>query len=736
MSHIDPTYRYLNLEGTWPLVQRDGLAIGADGSMSLAKLPSMSAVSGSSIPPVGGLTGPFGIGADACGNFYVADPVANRILRIDTCDGSVAPLRCFGGIGSAPGQLDTPRGVAVSPRGILLVADSGNHRVQLVDLATGQLRGLWGSTSGIADPWDLAVDSLGKVYVADAGTLQPNGTRTGATIVKLNAEGERDATFSATFAAQTQPGAPTGVAIAMLSTGGASMERLLVLDAQPPRLLAYQLDGTLDSEATSRWATLLADVTAPVAVTASSDRLYVGDADTGRVLVFDHDGKFLGEAAGSSVAGLALDCHGRLVAHPGAGGDVQLSGDQPAYAECGTFLAGPFEAPSEPTRWWQLRATIDDLPSLAHVRFFTYTSDTMDGVAGNVPSLPVTCALDEPAPSVGPDVVKEAPIDSWRAAPWDARDLLILNAPARWLWIAGIMHGDGTATPVMRQMRVEFDVEGWMRYLPAIFSRDDASRVFLERALALFQVPYDDEASLVDDIALLSDPFAASDATPHPTWLEWLATWVQADLEETWSAVTRRQAIADAFRLFARRGTKETIRRLVAMHTGATPRIEELFSVAGPWALGVSQGLGFGTILTPEPAEGAVLGSTAVADHSRLLADEDYGVPAYEDVAHRFLVYVYSAELSSADQLRAVRRMLDQEKPAHTTYELCVIEPRMRVGLQSLVGVDAIVGGAPLGGAFDGTRALGLDAVLPDAGRVAGGIIGDNARVGQRATVA
>jgi hypothetical protein len=59
--------------------------------------------------------------------------------------------------------------------------------------------------------------------------------------------------------------------------------------------------------------------------------------------------------------------------------------------------------------------------------------------------------------------------------------------------------------------------------------------------------------------------------------------------------------------------------------------------------------------------------------------------------------------------------VLDREKPAHTTYHLCVIEPRMRVGLQSIVGVDAIVGGAPTGSAFDGTHELGIDMVLPDS---------------------
>jgi hypothetical protein len=56
--------------------------------------------------------------------------------------------------------------------------------------------------------------------------------------------------------------------------------------------------------------------------------------------------------------------------------------------------------------------------------------------------------------------------------------------------------------------------------------------------------------------------------------------------------------------------------------------------------------------------------------------------------------------------------VLDREKPAHTTYTLCTIGPRMRVGATARVGVDAIVAGPPpptaLGAPGDGRGALTL----------------------------
>jgi hypothetical protein len=43
--------------------------------------------------------------------------------------------------------------------------------------------------------------------------------------------------------------------------------------------------------------------------------------------------------------------------------------------------------------------------------------------------------------------------------------------------------------------------------------------------------------------------------------------------------------------------------------------------------------------------------------------------------------------------LAEIRRIVEREKPAHTDYRIELFDPDMRVGLQSRVGIDAIVGG-------------------------------------------
>ena len=78
------------------------------------------------------------------------------------------------------------------------------------------------------------------------------------------------------------------------------------------------------------------------------------------------------------------------------------------------------------------------------------------------------------------------------------------------------------------------------------------------------------------------------------------------------------------------------------------------------------------------------------------------------------------------ETISRVRAVLDREKPAHTDYHLCVIEPRMRVGFQASVGIDTVVGGSAeeikLGSAMLG----GHDVI----GGEPGGRIGNQNRIG------
>ena len=128
----------------------------------------------------------YAVTVDNAGNVYVADSSNNTIRKI-TPNGVVSTIAgsAGSGAGSADGtssaaQFNSPRGLAVDNTGNVYVADYGNHTIRRVtpDGAVATLAGLAGS-SGYADgtgsaarfdnPWGLAVDTSGNVFVADNG---------------------------------------------------------------------------------------------------------------------------------------------------------------------------------------------------------------------------------------------------------------------------------------------------------------------------------------------------------------------------------------------------------------------------------------------------------------------------------------------------------------------------------------------------------------------------------------
>ncbi len=134
---------------------------------------------------------PRGVAVDGSGNVYVADSGANyRIQKLDVTPGASGNWETLTqGSGKNPGQVSSPSSLAIDRDGNLYVADTRNHRVQKRDAATGvwsdwkKSDGFSGNGAGeFMEPFGIAVDGNGDVYVADTGNhrIQKLDTDTGS----------------------------------------------------------------------------------------------------------------------------------------------------------------------------------------------------------------------------------------------------------------------------------------------------------------------------------------------------------------------------------------------------------------------------------------------------------------------------------------------------------------------------------------------------------------------------
>jgi phage tail-like protein len=102
--------------------------------------------------------------------------------------------------------------------------------------------------------------------------------------------------------------------------------------------------------------------------------------------------------------------------------------------------------------------------------------------------------------------------------------------------------------------------------LPAAFQEDDFGRRFvsaLDDVLAPLFATLDCWDSYLD-AQLAPDDF-----------VDWLASWVGVDIDETWTLERRRTLIQDAVALYRIRGTAAGLAAHVRLYTGVTPEITE-----------------------------------------------------------------------------------------------------------------------------------------------------------------
>jgi uncharacterized protein (TIGR03663 family) len=215
----------------------------------------------------------------------------------------LASSATWGTVGVDAGQFNHPRGIAVGPDGNVYVVDSDNHRVEVFD-PTGDLLRAWGGNCNLAtgvgcedldgdgpmvtgdgqfqEPWGIAVDGDGRVYVSDTWNHR---------IQVFDGEGTFLTKWGLYGQTLTDPALFYGPRdVAVDDTG-----RVFVTDTGNKRIMVFDQSGTF----LDQWGEEGVGpgfFSEPVGIDVdSAGNVYVADTWNQRVQVFDADFAYLRE---------------------------------------------------------------------------------------------------------------------------------------------------------------------------------------------------------------------------------------------------------------------------------------------------------------------------------------------------------------------------------------------------------------------------------------------------------
>ena len=165
-------------------------------------------------------------------NLYVSDSSSNTIRKVVVATRAVTTLAgTAGSFGTtdalgAAARFNRPAGVALDGAGNLYVADSSNHTIRKVAVATGAVTtlagagGLYGSADGpgatarFDGPIGVATDGAGSLYVADMGngTVRRVQLANGSVTTLVGVAGQKGVKLGQPPAGLNQPRALTALA--------------------------------------------------------------------------------------------------------------------------------------------------------------------------------------------------------------------------------------------------------------------------------------------------------------------------------------------------------------------------------------------------------------------------------------------------------------------------------------------------------------------------------------------
>ena len=387
----------------------------------------------------------------------------------------------------------------------------------------------------------------------------------------------------------------------------------------------------------------------------------------------------------------------------------------PVFERAGTWFSRQLDSQLARCQWHRIALTHAPLPVGTTINVLTY-SDEVNRPPGFIArqdrqrwdlASQITTDL-----GIGVTGTARRPQERGGANELETHEFLVHSEPGRYLWLRIELHGDGFSSPQVRSLRVHYPRQSYLDHLPAVYQQDEESRRFLNRFLSAFQTEWDGiERTLVDFSQYFNT--AAVPLDQNGRFVQFLAGWLDIGLEGGWNAEQNRRllgAVPAAYRSSRghnRRGTLRSLRSFLQAYlqniTGLTSEAQNQFPIITEGfrerqfltaAINSSLDSGALPLWSRSVVNRLQLDVHARVGDVRLVSTGDPLRDVFHEHVHRFRVFVPAAWVRTSGDEQMLRRAIEQEKPAHTKYELNLIQPGIQIGVQSMLGVDTIVSGA------------------------------------------
>ncbi len=639
----DPRTLRLNAAVGWRAQLSDAVSCDVDRSLMLGLTAGSKPSTGSPDGTFGGAVLPKNIATHEAGGtiFRLSN---TQLERFNPCGCAFEPVACFGGRGALSRQLDGAEAIGIQGND-LYVCDTGNARLQVFALPSMVLKAVWsvpGSAAlpNPAAPSAIAFDSKGVVYVGDRSNL-----------------------------------------------------------------------GVHRFSRSGKWLSFIGALGVVEAVAVDcEDNLYVAVAGSDQALVIGADGSRHVERSAAAVANAfcAVEVPEGVLPETPA----------PVFAKHGTFITAALDSRIYQCQWHRV-ILCGRLPRGCRVVVSTFTSE-----------------IDLPSDTIVDPALRWATQQQAREFTEGQFECLVSSKGGRYLWLRLELRGDGQRSPQICEVEVKFPRISLRRYLPAVFAEEPSGADFTDRFLSIFDTTFRSIEQHVDDQAHLFDPMstpAEPEGKARIDFLTWLARWIGISLDRHWPEQKRRAWVRNAGSLFHMRGTREGLRHQLLLLLGMPaeapppsprttsgtrcgpvnvncrksepdchpwqppPLILEHFQLRRWLFLGTGRIGEEAALWGQSIAQRSQLGSTAQTEVTRLHRTPDPFRDPFLVYAHKFTVFVPACFGRSESTRRSLLNLLESERPAHTLHHIEYVEPRFRIGVQSTVGFNSVVGKLPPG---------------------------------------